>query len=414
MTPNPPEKPLDEETTRQIWKTLDPFYDLLSPEKFDSLLNIFRQFVHCGWPPDKFIFLSLSGTKELLNQPDKYLDFFQKVNPTDFIRREMLLRYLLSNAAPLYTHQQLENLIARFIAYLREERPEILKKGVPQNSFPLSPYLFLRLSPLYSYQYPHTEKVIHPQSGDYISTGYLSAVPLSFKLSEQSLENLKSERLPAVPAEVINHLEAIKNREFNDEKTFLEELKATIGEKQTTRYKLLILKHAFDPHEHTAAKEVIIPGFDGPAVYAEIQIESSPMTKKILLPEEAEKEKKHNRRSKREREKLFALKIAILEELHRAVRDKEPDTLWESCQKVLTATLGAEAAGFYLEQDTRFMGIDIRHPRFIERESAVHAGGLSDLFMFTGYVENELRRDLCTVSMKPSLNSMRFPVRGSA
>jgi hypothetical protein len=63
----------------------------------------------------------------------------------------------------------------------------------------------------------------------------------SFKLTEQSLENLKSEGLLD---DVIDKLETIKNQEFTDEEKFLEILKSTIGDEQTVIHKSLILKHA--------------------------------------------------------------------------------------------------------------------------------------------------------------------------
>jgi phage tail sheath protein FI len=67
----------------------------------------------------------------------------------------------------------------------------------------------------------------------------------SFKLTEQSLENLKSE---GVPDNVLEKLRSLKSYETGEyeitgEEEFLSILRTTIGDEQTIRFKLLILKH---------------------------------------------------------------------------------------------------------------------------------------------------------------------------
>ena len=63
----------------------------------------------------------------------------------------------------------------------------------------------------------------------------------SFKITEQSLENLKSEN---VPDDVLEKSQSLKNQEFTGEEQFLDVLKRTVGDEQTVRFKSLILKHA--------------------------------------------------------------------------------------------------------------------------------------------------------------------------
>jgi len=62
-----------------------------------------------------------------------------------------------------------------------------------------------------------------------------------FKITEQSLENLKSE---GVPVDVLEKLQSLKNQEFIGEKDFLDKLEETIGDEQTAMFKSSILKHA--------------------------------------------------------------------------------------------------------------------------------------------------------------------------
>ncbi len=63
----------------------------------------------------------------------------------------------------------------------------------------------------------------------------------SLKITEQSLENLKSE---GVLDDVLEKLQSLKNQEFIGEKDFLVKLEETIGAEQTVRFKSSILKHA--------------------------------------------------------------------------------------------------------------------------------------------------------------------------
>ncbi len=62
-----------------------------------------------------------------------------------------------------------------------------------------------------------------------------------FKITEQSLENLKTE---GVPDDVLKKLQILKNQKVTGEEEFLGVLRGTIGDEQTDRFKSLILKHA--------------------------------------------------------------------------------------------------------------------------------------------------------------------------
>ncbi len=78
----------------------------------------------------------------------------------------------------------------------------------------------------------------------------------SFKITEQSLESLKSGR---VPPDVLGKLQGIIDQEFNGEKRFIDKLNEVIGDSQTNKFKKLFLQHARDPYtltvEHKADKQ---------------------------------------------------------------------------------------------------------------------------------------------------------------
>ncbi|MCI0490186.1 MAG: outer membrane protein assembly factor BamD [Blastocatellia bacterium] len=70
-------------------------------------------------------------------------------------------------------------------------------------------------------------------------TGQASST--SFKLTNQSLKDLKSEGLPS---DVLKKLESLKNKEFSGAEEFLAVVKTAIGNEQADKYQSLILKHA--------------------------------------------------------------------------------------------------------------------------------------------------------------------------
>lgn len=77
---------------------------------------------------------------------------------------------------------------------------------------------------------------------DFISSIYEEfAKKEKFKLTKQSFDNLRKNNLSL---SILTKLAKLKNREYKDEKKFLNALEKKIGKEQTLRYKFLILKHA--------------------------------------------------------------------------------------------------------------------------------------------------------------------------
>lgn len=66
-------------------------------------------------------------------------------------------------------------------------------------------------------------------------------IPASFRLSEQSLTNLRKEE---IPGQIIAELETLKDQIYPDKDKFMAVLNAAIGEDESIQYKPLILKHA--------------------------------------------------------------------------------------------------------------------------------------------------------------------------
>lgn len=75
---------------------------------------------------------------------------------------------------------------------------------------------------------------------DCAETSKITLNKASLRVSEQSLESLKSE---GIPDDVIEKLENIKDQEITGEANFLDVLKKTIGDQRTEQFKPAILKH---------------------------------------------------------------------------------------------------------------------------------------------------------------------------
>ncbi len=78
---------------------------------------------------------------------------------------------------------------------------------------------------------------------------------VSFNMTGQSLENLKSE---GVPDDVLEKLESIKNQEVTGEEEFVGILKTTIGEQQTVRFKSLFSKHAVKNNKKDSSRITVL------------------------------------------------------------------------------------------------------------------------------------------------------------
>lgn len=84
------------------------------------------------------------------------------------------------------------------------------------------------------------ETVVAQQNNPYACLGE-AEIASSFRITEQSLEKLKSEE---VPSDILRSLVAIKGKEFVEEQVFLNSIRAIIGDEETTKFKSKILEHA--------------------------------------------------------------------------------------------------------------------------------------------------------------------------
>lgn len=88
---------------------------------------------------------------------------------------------------------------------------------------------------------------------------HLERVLVGFKLTTQSLENLRKE---AIPEKILEDLEDLKDLEISRKEEFLEAVKKQIGHAQTARYEDLFLQHAAETHVDLLAGTY--PNLDSP------------------------------------------------------------------------------------------------------------------------------------------------------
>jgi predicted phage baseplate assembly protein len=75
-------------------------------------------------------------------------------------------------------------------------------------------------------------------------TGRLPVLAIRFSITERSLHNLQSAR---VPDEIIAKLQSLKDMEFAGQPDFLEAIERTLGREEINRFRGLILKHTVEP-----------------------------------------------------------------------------------------------------------------------------------------------------------------------
>lgn len=92
----------------------------------------------------------------------------------------------------------------------------------------------------------------------------------------------------------------------------------------------------------------------------------------------------------RTRPRIFDLKIAVLRRLLRSLRGRGVGNLWEDCLRLLTESLTATEAEYFLRIDRFYSGFDLLSGEVVDERADLVAGGLTDLLQFVGHCEKEL------------------------
>lgn len=99
-------------------------------------------------------------------------------------------------------------------------------------------------------------------------SGNDSGTVANFNLTEDSFKNLRNEK---IPADILERLKPLENKEMIGKDGFLATIKKQIGERQTFKYKMLILKHAIVPIEEALSE------------YEQSNVEGSPESEEEII-----------------------------------------------------------------------------------------------------------------------------------
>jgi len=135
---------------------------------------------------------------------------------------------------PDYRQQILDKYI-RLSENTLDENPELIVW--PETAVP---FVF-QYKPHYSYRNQLIDAV--QKFDTYLLFGGQDII-FAFKLTKQSLENLRNE---GIPGEILEGLQPLEDQEITGENKLIDAVEKLIGRDQTVRYKELILKHALTP-----------------------------------------------------------------------------------------------------------------------------------------------------------------------
>jgi len=107
---------------------------------------------------------------------------------------------------------------------------------------------------------------------------------------------------------------------------------------------------------------------------------------------------------------LFDLKKRVLSELSNALKDGSIKGLWENCLRLITSTITAEEAMFYLRMDRWYSGYDVRTGEVADEDAGLMPGGLSALLEVIGDYEKEISIGTMSRTKQELAHlGMRFP-----
>jgi hypothetical protein len=271
--------------------------------------------------------------------PEEVLTLFEKEDPHLLEKHDYNLGYLTARMTPLYDLMELENVTEMFVDHLQDNRTHIVETGLPRTSFERSPVLDKLLSHLYFIKKPvsYVGKKRH-------SWYKGNAKDRDFEISVESLSFLEDIGRYLHPPTSSGSIE------FNDAGN-------------------------------------IIYDFVWVQIDEENNLELFPYEKapslKILNREDSKKISK-------DRDKLFGLKIQVLNELFRSVRTNDVKNLWDNCLNVFTQSLSSDEIHFYINIDNLYKKSEMNLGDVYERWFRPSIGGITDLFEVIGHYEKEL------------------------
>ena len=99
--------------------------------------------------------------------PASALELFESEDTDQLAQREAAFRYITRDTTPLYTTNELAELLDAFIAHLERNRGPLLRTGHPRTDFSRSWWLNWHLTTLYYTKVPVGVRMVRNQAGDF-------------------------------------------------------------------------------------------------------------------------------------------------------------------------------------------------------------------------------------------------------
>jgi len=287
--------------------------------------------------------------------PDDALDLFEKEDLTRLATRVMLVEYLNDNTIPFYTLDKLADLTKEFIDHLHENKDHLLKTGFPETTFEKSPWLDKHLNKLYFIKMPVSvhEKVL-PSIGR--RKGKLENI---YFWNEATVDSDN-----AILLHIKETIKELKQYQYTDRK----------DKESQVKYEVLSV-HLHDMlrqlEEWNLTNYDVAPFIQGLTEEDAIKIEGI-------------------------RDKLFNLKISVLERLYNSAKRKNKNKLITDCVKIINKYLTAEEIDFLIKKDHFYNNLvnvsngENSYYLNIDNSLINHNAGLSDLFMVIGHFYKEI------------------------
>jgi hypothetical protein len=125
------------------------------PSKYhDIVYLIFKNYVEAGWSTHRIPFNDIEKIDIGFSHESNF-DLINSIGVEKFVKNSILLKKLLSKNNPIFTLKQLFQILNDYEEYFRDNKTQILERGISFHRFHQSPWLDFRLSTIYNSKGPN-------------------------------------------------------------------------------------------------------------------------------------------------------------------------------------------------------------------------------------------------------------------
>jgi hypothetical protein len=329
------------------------------------VVKVLHKLAEINWyDPDYVIYSELEKAFNYLS-PQDALELFEKEDLTRLATRVMLIEHLNDRTIPFYALDKLADLTKEFISHLHKNKEHLLRTGFPETTFEKSPWLNKHLNKLYYFKLPIFESFT---LNDY------KYKPWATLLFDDIKYSSTISRTP-------------ENREMNSKYEESEEL--------VFNYKWAKKASYFDFAGRDTNQSDVITNLD---LYERLRLHHLDISESITCEYgEADVISGFSDEDVVKltdlREKVFNLKISVLEKLYDSAKSKSKYKLIDDCTKIIKAYLTVEDFNFLIKTDHFYTNMIYGERISYSNNSSsliYNNAGLSDLLMVIGHFHKEI------------------------